>query len=600
MLDVSEISPGGHPDAITVSALADFDGKPGGLQNTTVSLSDCTEYDDDSFACFSNFGTGVDIMAPGVNIRSTYLNGGQGIGSGTSLSCPHVAGAAALYLIDNPGSTPAQVKEALIANGDTTPCDSPDGICSDDPDGIQEPLLYYNDQCPDEICDGLDNDCDGQVDENLTQSCSTACGTGSETCQNGSWVNCSAQQPGIEICDGLDNNCDGNIDEGVTNACGTCGPLPVEVCDGLDNDCDGQVDENLTQSCSTACGTGSETCQNGSWVNCSAQQPGIEICDGLDNNCDGNIDEGVTNACGTCGPLPVEVCDGLDNNCDGVVDEGVTNECGNCGPVTEEACDGIDNNCNGEIDEGFDEDADLDTIKDCVDNCVFTENTDQSDMDEDGTGDLCDNDVDGDGMLNEEEGYEGVGTESVDSNDDGIPDYMDTSTTHFKTDDQTGEMILIVSNGSLESCIEVDETTMPTDGKPKNVDFIWGFIEFIITGLAPFESVSVALIGPEELADNAEYWKYDANGYYQIADAVVDGQQITYTLTDDDGDGTILDPGSVGIPVAAAAAPAPGGGGGGGGSGCALSNSQNPLDLFIFLLPVVWIYGLRSSRRRIN
>ncbi|OGO12509.1 MAG: hypothetical protein A2Y53_01885, partial [Chloroflexi bacterium RBG_16_47_49] len=47
-----------------------------------------------------------------------------------------------------------------------------------------------------------------------------------------------------EVCDGADNNCDGQTDEGVLNACGACGPVPVEVCDSVDNDCDGQTDEN--------------------------------------------------------------------------------------------------------------------------------------------------------------------------------------------------------------------------------------------------------------------------------------------------------------------------------------------------------------------
>jgi MYXO-CTERM domain-containing protein len=51
-------------------------------------------------------------------------------------------------------------------------------------------------------------------------------------------------QPSDEVCDGQDNNCNGQVDEGVKNACGGCGPVPAEVCDGKDNDCDGQIDED--------------------------------------------------------------------------------------------------------------------------------------------------------------------------------------------------------------------------------------------------------------------------------------------------------------------------------------------------------------------
>jgi MYXO-CTERM domain-containing protein len=64
-----------------------------------------------------------------------------------------------------------------------------------------------------EICDGMDNDCDGQVDEDLTRGCETACGAGSETCQAGAWVGCDAPQPQAETCDGDDNDCDGEVDE---------------------------------------------------------------------------------------------------------------------------------------------------------------------------------------------------------------------------------------------------------------------------------------------------------------------------------------------------------------------------------------------------
>ena len=89
-----------------------------------------------------------------------------------------------------------------------------------------------------------------------------------------------------------------NDSDGYTVSTGDCAdnnpainPTAAEVCDGIDNDCDGKVDENLTRACSSACGSGTETCQNGKWIGCTATQPQAEVCDGKDNDCDGQVDE---------------------------------------------------------------------------------------------------------------------------------------------------------------------------------------------------------------------------------------------------------------------------------------------------------------------
>ena len=76
---------------------------------------------------------------------------------------------------------------------------------------------------------------------------------GGDSCSNdpnlcdidGFLIDCvGAMGPSDEVCDGRDNDCDGEADEGLFNACGTCGPLPPEACNGRDDNCDGRIDED--------------------------------------------------------------------------------------------------------------------------------------------------------------------------------------------------------------------------------------------------------------------------------------------------------------------------------------------------------------------
>jgi hypothetical protein len=222
-----------------------------------------------------------------------------------------------------------------------------------------------------EGCDGLDNDCDGLVDEDQG---STTCGLGVcqhsvKNCQGGKPVACDPLEgAGSEVCDGFDNDCDGKTDEDQpTLACGKgqcfhtvpscaggvpgiCNPFEgagKETCDGVDNDCDGSTDENLG---TTTCGYGAclhsvDNCVDGSLQICNPMDGASpELCDGVDNDCDKMVDEdqGIL-TCGQgvcsnsvpackdgaqqpCQPLDLaadEVCDAKDNDCDGFVDEGL-------------------------------------------------------------------------------------------------------------------------------------------------------------------------------------------------------------------------------------------------------------------------------------
>lgn len=128
--------PAAYPEVATISAFADSDGLPGGLGGITSE-----GYADDTYADFSNYsnsggtenqvfldsnpvdspGLGIDLALPGVDIYSTYLDGGYAMGSGTSMAAPHAAGLAARYIAENgPASDAAGVytiRQALIDAG---------------------------------------------------------------------------------------------------------------------------------------------------------------------------------------------------------------------------------------------------------------------------------------------------------------------------------------------------------------------------------------------------------------------------------------------------------------------------------------------------
>jgi subtilisin len=135
--DAETTTPATFDEVIAVSAFADYDGTSGGLG------TGCTNPDDHFFdqtdSLGSNWGADIDIMAPGVCVLSTAMGGGAGVRTGTSMAAPHVTGALALYLSQNPNASPAQAKSWLL--GVAASQDSADGILGGDTDGIAEPVL---------------------------------------------------------------------------------------------------------------------------------------------------------------------------------------------------------------------------------------------------------------------------------------------------------------------------------------------------------------------------------------------------------------------------------------------------------------------------
>ncbi|HVV81496.1 MAG TPA: MopE-related protein [Kofleriaceae bacterium] len=259
-----------------------------------------------------------------------------------------------------------------------------------------------------EVCNNLDDDCNGMIDDNIPgvgDPCGTdvgECTTGVRECANGV-MRCTGVAPTAELCNDKDDNCNGMTDEGdpgggtpcgsdvgecvaglnhciagqitCVGSIGTPGANP-EICDGKDNDCDNQFDEDIPAmgSCGTTdvgeCSFGQLMCVGGVPTCLGEVGPSLELCDNLDQDCDGNNTDGFNlntdpRNCGACnhvcdlphategcanGQCTIASCDPGWHDANGMVGDGCEYQCDVTG--VQEACNGIDEDCDGNIDEG--------------------------------------------------------------------------------------------------------------------------------------------------------------------------------------------------------------------------------------------------------
>lgn len=239
-----------------------------------------------------------------------------------------------------------------------------------------------------EICNGRDEDCDSNIDEDFP-TLDSPCTAGSGACMatgvfecdaDGTGVRCTAMpgNGGAETCNGINDDCDTMTDEGFSlgvpcdggdsdncpegtvmcaiagggTVCSDTSNDSVETCNNADDDCDNTTDEgfNLGANCdggdSDACQEGHIICAAGGGTTCDDNTSSTtESCNGFDDDCRNGIDDGyaINQSCtvgiGACARTGTTMCNTAGNGVQCSVAQG--------NPTPETCGDGIDQDCSG-------------------------------------------------------------------------------------------------------------------------------------------------------------------------------------------------------------------------------------------------------------
>jgi hypothetical protein len=447
---------------------------PAALEFGVVALGDCAQL---ALALQNQGDADVTVQALEVGVECAdafrledtpslplVLQPGQGV-TVTVAFCPRFVGDVECTLAI--AGTPDSATVSLFGTGiDSYPADQDgDGFVApedcDDADAAVNPAAA-------EACDQVDNDCDNQVDEGCGGPClaDSDCAAG-QACVAGACVVAG------EICDGLDNDGNGVIDDGAScgpdAACvdGLCVVLPTaEICNGLDDDGDGQVDEGACLECAAdsdcpadlVCLAPGQGCCSGAM--CTPDMPFCGTC-GMPNPCAGMpdgaaCDDGdpctVSDVCtlGRCGGAWV-----CDDDGDG---DAIPDDVDNCPTVVNPSQADLDQDGLG---DACDLDDDNDQIVDANDNCPHVPNPSQVDTDGDGAGDACDNagDLDNDGLPDASDNCPAVfNPDQADLDADGVGDACDADLDNdgFPVSSDCDDTNPAVNPAALEACDSLD------------------------------------------------------------------------------------------------------------------------------------------------